>query len=418
MSEKPLEGLKVCMVGANRISADTNAYRRAMALANAGAKVTIVNADNCLTPLLEEAPFEIVLTGTGAFPKQIIIKDMNRVLSKILMTAPGRRFRGLEYRLRKARWTKHRQEARWPELEKAAIKTGADVIHTTNLYSIYPAMRAAKKLDAKLIYDSRELWRSVLNDPFFENWFAPDKLDNYIGLEREIAKNADAIITVSEDIAESLAQDYSISLPTVIYSGPLNKVNEVTALDLDVVRVFFQGNYRVTANVSTLIDAMSILGDGYVLTLQGRNFLGGEIERKVQDEGLKNVRIIEQCPFDQTVQEASLHDIGVYPANKFRDGYYDENFEKTVPNKLFTYMAGGLAVVIPDLQAMKRIVNRTGSGVVMDVSTPEGIAEGIRKLGEDREKLLITKNASLAAVDEFLWENQSEKLIEVYKNLR
>ena len=66
--------------------------------------------------------------------------------------------------------------------------------------------------------------------------------------------------------------------------------------------------------------------------------------------------------------------VGVVPHWK------NESWDTTIPNKLFDYMAAGLAVVTSDATPAARVVSSTGCGLVFRDRNPGSLADALRRL--------------------------------------
>ena len=420
LTQRPLEGLRICFLGSNYISNDTRAYREALALANAGAKVTVVNAGSELNQELESAPFQIVLTDSHTPPQFPLLAQFEtmRIIGRVLTWRPWCVLLAC-YKQRKMRaWQKDRDEMIWKDLENAAVQVGADIVHATNLYSAVPAMNAAKRLNAKLVYDSYELWTSVINDPLRRDLFPESMQDKLLSREKAIVQMASKTIVVGESIAEKIAIQYDAEKPLVLYNGPL-AVSAGIKRSGSQISMLIQGDYQKCINVENCLRALALLDERYSLTLQGRAMEQESIAEIIEDLDLSSrVHFAPLVPLGQTVNFASQHDIGLFAGLVHHDGFTDLNIKYSNPNRFFTYLAAGLAIGITDLVDLKAIVTRADAGVVFKSPDPEGIAEGILRLGEDKDALDRYKTNALAASHEYLWSVQSKKLVSLYESLR
>ena len=418
--DKPLEGMKVCFVGANHISQDTRAVREAISLANAGAKVVIASADNSSSPMLDDSSVKVILTGENHPPQHPVLSKMEtmRIIGRLTWYFPLNRVLSWTRRRSYLKWTKRCQDARWRKLEKAVVEEEPDVIQCVNLYSALPALRAAKRLDCLLVYDSYEYWQAVISDPLRANLFPSSMTKLLIAREREIAQSSAAVITVNEMIASKIEKNYGINGVKVIYNGPL-AVQKNIAPTRQPIKLLVQGSYQENLNVENVIRAMSILGDGYSLTLQGIGMDNDLLRDFISSQGLKNeVLIADLVSLEETVSFAARHDIGIYTAGTHHNGFYDENFDLSAPNKIFTYMAAGLALAVTELKFSSNIVRSYNAGVVLSNTSPEDIAHGIQMLASNASQLDSCKQNSLAASKDYLWEKQADKLVSVYERLK
>jgi glycosyltransferase involved in cell wall biosynthesis len=88
------------------------------------------------------------------------------------------------------------------------------------------------------------------------------------------------------------------------------------------------------------------------------------------------------------------------------------------PNKLFEYMANGLAVIASDFPAWRQIVEGEQCGICVDPTDPRGIAAAIDTLAEDPERArTMGERGRLAVIEKFNWNAEGETLLGAYRSL-
>lgn len=264
-----------------------------------------------------------------------------------------------------------------------------------------------KRDGAVLVYDSRELW---LDKPVHVNRRLFRML--YGRLERRVSREADLVVTVNRLIGGELSRRYGIPAPLVVLNGALGVVREPSPVH-EPVRLLFQGSFAEDRGLPQLIDAMHYLGDSAVLYLQGWGGIDEELREKVAREDLEHaVVFVPPCSLGETSFSAREYDVGVFPyvATTLHQKY-------TSPNKLFDYLGGGLAVALSDLPLHREIVETYDCGVLIDARSGEGIAEGIRGIISDPQRLWEMKVNALSAGREYAWAAQGRKLVEAVRVL-
>ena len=106
------------------------------------------------------------------------------------------------------------------------------------------------------------------------------------------------------------------------------------------------------------------------------------------------------------VRMANHYDIGLFllPPVNF-------NWRFTLPNKLFEFIQGRLAIAIGPSPEMARVVRKYGLGVVADDFAPETLAAALNAL--DGSAIGAFKRASHAAADELCAESNAELMLRV-----
>jgi glycosyltransferase involved in cell wall biosynthesis len=123
------------------------------------------------------------------------------------------------------------------------------------------------------------------------------------------------------------------------------------------------------------------------------------LNAKVSDR----IRFTGSYRFEELTGLYSEADIGMitYPI--------DESVDHTIGNKLFDYMACGKPVIVSPAIPLKRIVEGTQVGIVIDQCSPEGIKQGIEKmLISDIEP--YSRNGIAASQERYNWNHDSEVL--------
>ena len=82
-------------------------------------------------------------------------------------------------------------------------------------------------------------------------------------------------------------------------------------------------------------------------------------------------------------------------------------------------MAAGLPVVASDLPVQARVIRETGCGVVVEAFLPEAHAEAIVALLDDPDRAReLGEDGRCAVAERYGWENQSERLLALDRELR
>ncbi|MDP2401320.1 MAG: glycosyltransferase, partial [Actinomycetota bacterium] len=244
-------------------------------------------------------------------------------------------------------------------------------------------------------YDSRELWLEVRSDThwlFRLLWAA---------VERRLIRRAAFCTTVNDEIARELERRYKVSGVRTVYNGAIECVECAPELG-QPVQLLFQGSFARDRNLDTLVRAMSHLNTPAVLNLQGYGAMQTALEQIVVEQELQEkVRFVPACEPSGVARCAAQYDVGVIchlPVSL--------NHRLAAPNKLFDYMAGGLAIAGSDLPVISQILRESECGGVIDPRTPESLAASLDTLISDRERLRVMKLAATHACYRYSWAVQ------------
>jgi len=118
-------------------------------------------------------------------------------------------------------------------------------------------------------------------------------------------------------------------------------------------------------------------------------------------------------PYREMMQYTHNADIGLT-----LDKDSNINYQFSLPNKVFDYLRAGIAIISSDLIELRKVIESTASGVLLDKVSSECIAQEVNKLISSPEKLNELKaNAQLHA-NKYAWEEEVKALLEVYRNIK
>jgi len=142
---------------------------------------------------------------------------------------------------------------------------------------------------------------------------------------------------------------------------------------------------------------LTVLGDGR----ERRNF-----EERARGLGLdsESVRFLGRVPYNDAVRLLQTADVGVVPHAA------NESWNTTIPNKLFDYMAGGLAVLTSDAKPAARVVRENAAGVVFRDSDADDCAAAIRMLADAEFRARCGAAGRRAVAERFHWELDAARM--------
>lgn len=148
------------------------------------------------------------------------------------------------------------------------------------------------------------------------------------------------------------------------------------------------------------------------LALIGR-FDSSLFEKKIRNLDLfSRVVLSYWIPFDKLINKYKDVDIGMIVFQP------TPNHVNAMPNKLFEYMALGLPVIASDFSLWQRIIEDNKCGICVDPTSPREIAKAIETLCAQPElRKQMGENGRKAIIREYNWEQESTKLLLLYKHL-
>jgi len=290
-----------------------------------------------------------------------------------------------------------------------------DIIVAHDLPMLPIAVIAAKQNNAKLVYDSHEL--------FVEQNLPRYEMKGWGRIEAKNIKECDAVITINQSIAEELSKRYQLKGILVVQNAeklqmevpdpPLKLFHEVFHLDEEAKIVLLQGGLLSDRNLEVLVKAISLIQNSSIHLV----FLGNGNGVPILKALVSTLDVGEFVHFMPAVQQAELQaytmsaDIGVIPyLPDCLNNYY------CTPNKLFEFIAAGLPIVASDLPEIKKIVSGNNIGLVVDSSSEQLIAEAIEQLLVSDKAYRTYKNNALKLRKTLNWEHEGEKVVNLYRN--
>lgn len=288
----------------------------------------------------------------------------------------------------------------------AALPLKPDVVISCDLTALPAGYWLKRRLGCGLVYDAHELYPEMwpAGHPVFRML--------YSRTEGHHIRRADAVFTVNHLLADELVSRYRIPQPGVVMNGPSIRVDEPSSVHTPV-KVLYQGGYIEGRYLTDLVRKAERLRGVARLTMQGRGSLDEALRRAASEAGTLDV-VDFAGPYapQDAVDEASAHDVGIAlyePSNL--------NNRLASPNKLFDYMAAGLAVVAGGSPIIGTVLDETGAGTLVDDSDPDAALDMVLELAGDLSRLSAFKRAALDGVDRFLWENQVAPLVSAVEAL-
>lgn len=233
-------------------------------------------------------------------------------------------------------------------------------------------------------------------------------------VERWVLARVDHTLVVVEESRDRLrALGVAADKITVVCNTPpLSRLDELTPkvhVDGARLELVYLGLLEAPRGIGVLIDAIANLrksGVSVRLTLLGDGRERANFEERARGLGLddKSVSFLGRVPYNYAVRLLQSADVGVVPHAA------NESWNTTIPNKLFDYMAGGLAVLTSDAKPAARVVRETGAGVVFLDRDPNDCAAAIRKLASAEFRARCGAAGRRAVAERFHWELDARRM--------
>lgn len=235
-------------------------------------------------------------------------------------------------------------------------------------------------------------------------------------LERLLISYADAVITVSDSIANEYTRLYKIPKPRLVLNCPTyheqpkrNLFRENLGIRADQTIFLYQGGLSKGRGIELLLEAFSGLdSDKNVLVCMGYGPLEAVIQEKAEQQS--TIFFHPAVSPEVLLNYTSSADYGV---SFIEDSCL--SYRYCLPNKMFEYLMAGLPVLTSNLFEMKRLVEAEGVGIVAESNTVEGFRKAVTA-SLDQDYAAIQKNV-FESRKKYCWEEQEKVLKEIYDAL-
>jgi glycosyltransferase involved in cell wall biosynthesis len=296
-------------------------------------------------------------------------------------------------------------EFQW-KLYRAFLASKASLIWCNDLDTLLPGLLAAKRLGAKLVYDSHELFTEV---PELEH--SPLKQWIWRRIEQSCISRADGVITVNASIAHELNKRYGVEAVVVrnIPEGnplPPAALLENYGLPKDKPLLILQGaGINMHRGAEEVGEAMALLEGVHVVVMGSGDALPA-LQVQVQNKPWKSrISFLGVLPYAEMMSVAQHGFLGLS-----LDRDTNLNYRFSLPNKLFDYWAAGMPVLVSNLPEVGALVLERGAGWVLEAVEPAVIARRITEILNNSEEYYNVKNKAREAGKVLTWEKETESL--------
>ena len=285
-----------------------------------------------------------------------------------------------------------------------ATAGSVDIVHANDRDTLPAGWLVARRKRARLVYDAHELYSA------FEQH--PPRLATAVltALERALARRVDAVVTVSDALAEELTNVLRLRRrPLVVANAPELRAREPAHGD-GPLRAVYQGAFGPGRYPEDFLDALAE-APGVTLAIRVVGVDADTLRADVERRGLaERVTVLAPVAPDELVGALDGCDVGLIV-----DRPRTRNSELSFPNRLFDYLMAGLAVVTSRLGAVSSFVEAENVGVVFAPGKPSELAARLRELDADRPRLAeLQRRARDLAVSRFNAEAQDAVLADAW----
>lgn len=311
-----------------------------------------------------------------------------------------------------------------PELHRYEAAIGSivdvlepDLIHVHDIFHLGLAARAKSRAgaggrDMAIVYDAQEFIPGLPSNP--------RRRAAYTDLEEEYVGRVDAIVTVSESLADLIESRYAVRPAIVLNAHDPTRATSATPLRAvagapeSASLVVYVGGLAPDRGAETLLNSIAEWPTDAILVFV-TNSHGGyadHVRSELERQGLSSrVRFAPFVDPEAVVSYIESADVSVIPLS--RDVI---NYEVALPNKLFQSIHAGVPVVVSDNPEMSRFVTEWGIGEVFESGDSHSLAAAINKVLSERDRYVAPMQEP-SLLDELSWERQANNLMKTYASI-
>ncbi|GAA3716476.1 hypothetical protein GCM10022204_40310 [Microlunatus aurantiacus] len=308
-------------------------------------------------------------------------------------------------------------------------KLRPDLIHANDFRMLSVGARAklrarAQGREVRLVWDAHEFLPGIRPWNTHPRWHRAQ-----VALEQEFVSSADAVVTVSGDLADLLVAEHGLTTqPTVVPNTPQLAVTPVdlTHADEPSVRrscrltseqplLVYSGAVNPARGLMTAVEALRRLPDVHLALVisQAKHTDPHVLELRALAATLgvdDRLHLLPYVEVDQIVAFLSSADVGLIPIQHY------PNHEISLITKFYEYSHARLPIVVSDVKAMSAMVRQTGQGEVFVADDVASFATAVSAVLADPARYRQAYGAP-GLLDGWTWDAAADRLDAVYARL-
>jgi len=276
-----------------------------------------------------------------------------------------------------------------------------DLIIASDLYSMIPIAKTKKYHNAKIIYDSRELYTKLAglkNKPIIQ------KIWNYY--EKKYITQIDCTLVTAEIDKDYLLKLYKNLNIKIIQNLPSNNFINPQSIDLKTMLcinkkdniLIYQGKFHEGRGIRFVIECIQkikntvlvLIGDGPMKTQYIKTAKKHKLEEKVF--------FVDAVPYKNLSQFSADAYIGISVIQPISKSY-----ENALPNKLFEYAAAGIPTICSNLTATTAMINQYKTGIAISHDNHTEFINAYQKIKSTYADYVLNEEKQ----KEMLWYNNN-----------
>ncbi|WP_444544006.1 glycosyltransferase [Pilimelia terevasa] len=303
-----------------------------------------------------------------------------------------------------------------------------DIIHANDVRMLGVGARAVRRArlagrEVALVWDAHEYLRGLRQPGAQRRW-----LPAHLGYLEEYLPLADAVVTVSEPIADLLQRDHQLAArPLVVQNVPsvdrpvtdedrrrYGDIRAACGLGPDTPLLVYSGAAAAQRGIGNAVTALRLLPGAHLALVVGQSgprYVARVLEQAVRQGVRQRVHLASYVPHWYVPEFLSTADVGLIPLHHW------PNHELSLITKFFEYSHARLPLVTSDVATMAAMVQRTGQGEVFAAEDCEDLARAVRAVLADPARYRAAYD-NPALLSRWTWEEEVQVLHQLYARLR
>jgi glycosyltransferase involved in cell wall biosynthesis len=309
---------------------------------------------------------------------------------------------------------------RWlSAIYRTARRERSELILVRDLPLAPAAIAVARTLGIPVILDMAENYPAMMQSLFDarvqRRWDVLVRNPRAVrAVERWVLRHVDHVLVVVEESRDRLVA-LGLRDDRITLVGNTPPLQALTATAAHVHRrgelhLTYLGLLEAPRGLGVVIAALArcrARGLQVKLTVIGTGRERARFERQARELGLDDsaVRFLGYVPNEQALRLVGEADVGLVPHMA------NNSWNTTIPNKLFDYMAAGLAIITSDARPAARIVCETGTGEVFGSGDPDALVSAIERLADPEVRAALGQRGRCAIATRYNWEADEARLL-------
>ncbi|MGN9811319.1 glycosyltransferase family 4 protein [Micromonospora sp. BQ11] len=302
-----------------------------------------------------------------------------------------------------------------------------DLIHAHDFRMLGVAARAVRRAraagrDVRLVWDAHEWLPGARPRRDNARW-----LPAHLAYVREYVGAVDAVVTVSDTLADLLRAEHALAEPPTVLlnapavtevppadGGPVPDLRQLCGVGPDTPLLVYSGAMAAQRGVGDVVAALPRLDGVHLALVAGDPSAAYVLKVRAAAARLgvaDRVHAVPYVPHWQVPAFLSAADVGLIPLHHW------PNHEIALITKFFEYAHARLPIVVSDVKAMADTVRVTGQGEVFRARDIADLARAVRAVLADPRRYRSVYDGPDSPLPGWTWEAQAGRLDALYRRL-